>query len=35
MLDKHGFTGIQFVTAHTVRKDDKTYPVFLVTAVKG
>ncbi len=33
-LQKHGFENIQFVTAHTVNKETKSYPVFLVTATK-
>ncbi len=32
LLSKHGFTNIRFVTAHTVHKGDKVYPVFLVLA---
>lgn len=34
ILEKNSFSGIEFVTAHTVNKEDKSYPVFLVTAVK-
>jgi len=34
-LEQHGFKDIQFVTAHTVIKEDKAYPVFLATATKG
>ncbi len=34
-LEKHGFTDINFVTAHTVNKENKEYPVFLVTATKA
>jgi len=34
ILSKNGFDNIQFVTAHTINKDDKTYPIFLVTAKK-
>ena len=33
-LQKNGFENIQFVTAHTVNKETKSYPVFLVTATK-
>jgi putative AdoMet-dependent methyltransferase len=35
LLEKHGFTGIRFVTAHTVHKGDHAYPVFLVLAVRA
>ena len=35
LLKKNGFEHIQFVTAHTVNKEGKNYPVFLVTAVKA
>jgi len=35
LLERHGFTSIEFVTAHTVKKGDREYPVFLVTAVKS
>jgi len=31
-LEKNGFENIEFVTAHTVNKEDRQYPVFLVTA---
>ncbi|MDH5229620.1 MAG: class I SAM-dependent methyltransferase [Gammaproteobacteria bacterium] len=34
ILEKHGFVDVNFVTAHTVDKELKTYPVFLVTATK-
>lgn len=34
-LQENGFKDINFVTAHTVKKEDKTYPVFLVTATKA
>ncbi len=34
MLDA-GFNSIKFVTAHTVDKEGKQFPVFLVTAKKG
>ena len=33
LLEKHGFHDIHFTTAHTVKKEDKHYPVFLVVAV--
>jgi len=32
ILEQNGFSDIEFVTAHTVIKEDKSYPVFLVTA---
>lgn len=32
LLSKYGFTNIRFVTAHTVHKGEKAYPVFLVLA---
>jgi 2-polyprenyl-3-methyl-5-hydroxy-6-metoxy-1,4-benzoquinol methylase len=35
ILEKSGFKDIKFVTAHTVDKAEKAYPVFLVTATKG
>jgi SAM-dependent methyltransferase len=34
-LELCGFTDIHFFTAHTMVKDGKSYPVFLVTATKG
>jgi len=34
IMEKNGFQDIKFVTAHTVNKEMKTYPVFLVTASK-
>ncbi len=34
ILEKNGFSDIQFVTAHTVSKEGKNYPIFLVTAEK-
>ena len=34
IMEKKGFGDIEFVTAHTVDKGKKQYPVFLVTAVK-
>lgn len=34
-LEKHHFQDINFVTALTVDKEAKRYPVFLVTATKG
>ena len=35
LLAKHGFNDIQFVTAHTVNKPEKDYPIFLADATKG
>lgn len=35
ILEKHDFKDINFVTAHTVNKEDKSYPVFLVVATKN
>lgn len=35
MLSNQGFTDIHFVTAHTVHKGDKAYPVFLVVAKRA
>lgn len=35
LLEKNGFEDVQFVTAHTVNKESKSYPIFLVTAVKA
>jgi len=35
ILEKHGFEEIQFLTAHTVNKDEKRFPIFLVTATKN
>lgn len=32
VLSRHEFTDIRFMTAHTIKKDDKSYPVFLVLA---
>ena len=34
ILEKNGFNEIQFTTAHTVNKELKNYPIFLVTASK-
>jgi 2-polyprenyl-3-methyl-5-hydroxy-6-metoxy-1,4-benzoquinol methylase len=34
-LEKHGFKDINFVTALTVPKEEKLYPVFLVVATKA
>jgi len=35
ILERHGFKQIQFVTAHTVNREDKQYPVFLAVATKA
>ena len=35
ILEKYGFREIQFVTAHTINKEEKKYPIFLVTATKS
>jgi len=35
LLKKHGFKNIHFYTAHTVIKEEKKYPIFLVTATKS
>ena len=35
ILEKHGFEDVNFVTAHTVRKEEREYPVFLVIARKS
>ena len=35
ILEDHGFEDITFVTAHTVSKEEKEYPIFLVIARKG
>ena len=35
ILEKYGFREIQFITAHTVNKEEKKYPIFLVTATKN
>jgi len=34
-LESAGFSAVEFMTAHTVDKGEKVYPVFLVIAVKG
>lgn len=34
VLEQHDFGNIHFFTAHTVAKNNKLYPVFLVTATK-
>ncbi len=35
LLQSHGFTQIEFFTAHTINGEEKDYPIFLVTARKG
>lgn len=35
MLEDVGFTDINFSTAYTVHKEDKSYPIFLVTGTKA
>ncbi|MGB5964185.1 MAG: methyltransferase domain-containing protein [Sulfurimonadaceae bacterium] len=35
VLQKHGFEDIHFVTAHTVNKQEKKFPIFLAIATKG
>ena len=35
LLQKHGFIDVQFFTAHTVKKPDNKYPIFLVNATKA
>ena len=35
ILEKHGFENVRFLTAHTVNKEDKEFPVFLLIATKG
>jgi 2-polyprenyl-3-methyl-5-hydroxy-6-metoxy-1,4-benzoquinol methylase len=35
ILERKGFTDVNFVTAHTVNKEGRHYPIFLVTAVKA
>ncbi|MGR8936089.1 MAG: class I SAM-dependent DNA methyltransferase [Gammaproteobacteria bacterium] len=34
VLSRHGFKDIRFVTAHTINKGNKAYPVFLVLATR-
>ena len=33
-LESHGFEQVEFFTAHTIKGEEKDYPVFLVTAKK-
>ena len=35
ILESKGFQDVNFVTAHTVNREGKSYPIFLVTAVKA
>jgi len=35
ILENNGFKDIQFFTAHTINKNEKSYPVFLVIATKA
>jgi putative AdoMet-dependent methyltransferase len=35
ILESNVFKDVNFVTAHTVNKEGKTYPIFLVTAARG
>jgi predicted TPR repeat methyltransferase len=35
ILELHSFKNIDFTTAHTFKRDDKTYSIFLLTASKG
>ena len=34
LLEAHGFDNVQFLTAHTVVKDNTNYPIFLIIATK-
>jgi putative AdoMet-dependent methyltransferase len=34
LLEKNGFYDVQFFTVHTMQKNDKQYPIFLVVATK-
>ena len=34
ILEENGFMNVKFLTAHTVEKEVKSYPIFLVTASK-
>jgi len=34
-LESHGFEQVEFFTAHTIEREGREYPVFLVTARKG
>ena len=35
ILEAHGFERVRFMTAHTVTREEKAFPVFLVIATKG
>jgi 2-polyprenyl-3-methyl-5-hydroxy-6-metoxy-1,4-benzoquinol methylase len=35
ILEKHGFENVHFFTAHVVEKNEKRYPIFLVSARKA
>lgn len=35
LLEKNAFQNVEFVTAHTVNKEGKDYPIFLVMATKN
>ncbi len=35
IMERNGFENMRFTTAHTVEKDDRLYPVFLLTAKKS
>ncbi len=34
LLESHGFYDVHFITAHTMHKNEKEYPIFLVIATK-
>lgn len=34
LFENNGFNDVQFVTAHTINKGEKQYPVFLLVATK-
>lgn len=35
IMERHGFKEVEFLTAHTIKGDEKDYPIFLVTARKA
>ncbi len=35
LIEKHGFEKVCFFTAHTVKKEEKSYPVFLLVATRS
>jgi hypothetical protein len=35
VLEDNGFTEVRFVTAHTIDKEERSYPVFLAVAKKA